>query len=293
MIKKLIVGFSLLATVVAPGLVRGEEMDGTVSTKVEVESSTEVKAPRDSASGQATGKRQYAPVKIIKEVGREVRAEVKDVRADVRTEIKDLRSATKEEMEAMRARARGELDAKREALKKEVEAKRETLKTQVETKREQLKERLKVVRDEKKKETVEKLDRRLDEINQNRTDHYLNVLEKLNEAVERIVSRTDKAAARGLDVTSVRTAIDAAKAAIASAEAVAKAQAGKTYTISVTTEVELRAAVKAAHDALKEDLRKVHEAVKAAHDAVRKAAVALAQIPRVDDDTATTTPSNS
>ena len=52
----------------------------------------------------------------------------------------------------------------------------------------------------------------------------------------------------------------------------------------MTTEVELRAAVKAAHDALKADLRKVHDAVRLAYEAVRKAAVALAQIPKVDVD---------
>ena len=98
------------------------------------------------------------------------------------------------------------------------------------------------------------------------------------------MSRTDKAADRGLDVASVRTAIDAAKTAIASAEASVKAQAGKTYKITVTTEVGLRAAVKAAHDALKADLRKVHDSVRLAYEAVRKAAVALAQIPKVDDD---------
>ncbi len=78
----------------------------------------------------------------------------------------------------------------------------------------------------------------------------------------------------------------------AAARAAIEAQAGKTYSISVTTEQKLKEAAEAARKALHDDLNKVKEAVKAAHEAVRKAAVALAQIPRVDEDAATTTPGN-
>lgn len=99
-----------------------------------------------------------------------------------------------------------------------------------------------------------------------------------------MVSRADKAEAAGRDVSTVRTAVSGAEAAIASArDTTVAAQAAKTYAIEVTTEETLRAAVEAAREALRADLTTVRESVKETHTALRVAATTLAQIPRVND----------
>ena len=60
-------------------------------------------------------------------------------------------------------------------------------------------------------------------------------------------------------------------------------KAGKTYSFTVTTEDKLRSDVGAARQALHADLVAVREIVKAARDAVKSAAVALGQVPKVDE----------
>lgn len=233
----------------------------------------QVTSPRDTATGQASGKRQYAPVNVIKEVREKAQAEVKDLR------------------EKAMANLRSDIEAKREDVKKEVEAKRAALQ-----------EKLKTVKDEHKKEVTERVDKRLGELNDNRTDHFSDVLEKLEKMLGRISDRADKMAAKGLDVSTVRTAIAAAHTAIDAAKAAVTAQAGKTYTITFTSESGLKGVLQAARKAFQDDVKKVFDAVKAAHDAVRKAAVTLAQIDKGNENEneghatttpATTTPSNN
>ena len=106
--------------------------------------------------------------------------------------------------------------------------------------------------------------------------------------MERIDARVAKAEERGLDVSAVKTAEEAAKRAIASAREAVRAQAGKTYTAAVNTEGTLKRDVGSARQALHADLKKVEAVVKAAREAVRKAAVALAQIPRIDEPSSPT-----
>ena len=214
-------------------------------------------------------------------------------------EVRDFREKVQETRETFKGEVQQRLEDFRTFNEKTrtdframVEQKRATAQQQLEAKRAELKTRLQTVRDEKKKEIVERIYDKLNDINKNRTDHFSAVVDKIEKVLERVVSRTDKASDRGLDVAGVRTAVEAAKTAIAAARAAIEAQAGKTYSISVTTEQKLKEAAEAARKALHDDLNKVKEAVKAAHEAVRKAAVALAQIPRVDEDAATTTPGN-
>ncbi len=75
-----------------------------------------------------------------------------------------------------------------------------------------------------------------------------------------------KAKARGANTT-------AAEAAIASAKTEVVAQAGKTYTVEITTEDKLKIKVGEAMKALKTDLQAVHQKVadarKATADAIR------------------------
>jgi len=157
------------------------------------------------------------------------------------------------------------------------------VKNQIEARREELKQKLATIRDERKKQTTERIGAELQKLNERITAHFSNVLEKIENALERVNSRADKAEANNRDVRAVRTAISEAETAITDARTAASAQAGKVYTLEVTTEDALRVDVGRARQTLHTDLSAVREKVKAAHEAVRKAAVSLAQIPKVDE----------
>ena len=101
--------------------------------------------------------------------------------------------------------------------------------------------------------------------------------------MEKIGPRTDRAEDRGVDVAAVRAAIEAANTAIAASRSAIEVQAAKTYVIEITGEETLKMNVGKARQALHADLAAVRETVKAAHGAVKKTAVTLAQIPRIDE----------
>lgn len=235
-------------------------------------------------------------------VADEVKNKVLDRREEVRTEIKTRKDKIRTEVREKKENARSEVSEKREELREKnlqgredlkrqveqrkeeimarVEEKRGELKTRIEQKREELKQRLEKIRDEKKKEVVERIDKRMDELNKRLLDHYLNVLEKLGNVLVKISERANRAEERGVDIAAVRTVMDAANSAFATARSAVETQSGKTYTIQISTEEGLKTDVGRARQALHNDLAVVRLAVKAAHEAVRNAATTLAQLPR-------------
>ncbi len=236
----------------------------------------------------------------LRDARQNVQQEIRGARQGVRAEVQERRAGVAEQIKAKREEAKALIEKKRGDFKAAVEAKRAELKVRVQAKREELKERLAKIKDERKKQIVERVDQRLDALNENRMTHFSNVLERLEKILDNIDSRAAKAEANGRDVAAVRAAHDAAKNAINNVRAMIEAQSGKTYVIAVSNETGLRQDVGKARQALHADLTKVQQAVQAARDAVHKAAVALAQIPRVDEleveetaapETATTTQS--
>lgn len=161
---------------------------------------------------------------------------------------------------------------------------RQEMKSQIEVKRAELRAKLNNIRDERKKQTVEHIYTAANKLNERMTDHFTNVLDQIDEMLDRVESRTSKAETNGLDVSTVKPEITNAQNAIAAARAAVETQAEKVYAVQTTgNETTLRSEVGKTRQALHEDLTAVHDMVKAARDAVRKAAVTLAQIPRVDE----------
>lgn len=187
-------------------------------------------------------------------------------------------------LETDRERVRSEIMEMRDDFKTRMDAEKAELQGEIQDKREALRAQLQKVKDERRREVVERIDVRLDELNARMLDHFSNVLDRLEDVLERIASRADKAEGRGLDVNTVRTAITDALSSITSARSAVQVQAGNTCIVTVTTENNLRVDVGKARKCLHDNLTVVREAVKAAKEAVRKAATTLAQIPRVDED---------
>lgn len=134
------------------------------------------------------------------------------------------------------------------------------------------------IRDEKKKAIVDRIDKRIPEINANRTSIMLSHLTKIEEILNRLETRTNDLATAGKDVTAIRTAITNARDAITSARSAVTAQAAKTYTFNITTEGNLGQVVSATRLQFARDLQATHKAVVAVRKAVRDVLTALSKI---------------
>jgi len=197
--------------------------------------------------------------------------------------VKQKTGMTKEEFEAKRAEIKNLMEQKQAELRNEIQAKRENLQSQIEAKRTELRNRLAKIKDENKKQIVERIYNQVNELNKRMTDHFLNVLERLEKVLERISSRAAKAEANGHDVSAVKTAITEATNAINTAKTAVQNQAVKVYSVTVNTESTLKSDTEKIRQALHNDLKNVFALVRTAQEAVRKAATTLAQIPAVDE----------
>ncbi len=175
-------------------------------------------------------------------------------------------------------------EAKEEALKNREEAmeklrehKEEALEN-AETRREEFRLKLQEIRDERKQKILENLVERFENVNTGWTNHWNNVLTRLTEILSKVTTRADTLEGAGKDVSSVRTAVAAATAAIDAAQTAIDEQAGNSYTIEIDTEANLGQMTNEAIGVLHEDLRKVGGLIEEARTLVLAAIRALGEI---------------
>jgi hypothetical protein len=164
------------------------------------------------------------------------------------------------------------------------------------------------IRDEQKQQQALQIANQLDHLNQQWTEHFTQVLNRLEVILEKIKNRADKAAANANDVSAVDAAISAAETAISNARAAVETQAKKTYTVDLTAVssgiatttttagqnqliINLRAQFKTLKDQLEKNLTSLRDGLmKDARTAVQKALEELIKVPNVDvEPTATST----
>ncbi|MBI2064794.1 MAG: hypothetical protein HYT62_01930 [Candidatus Yanofskybacteria bacterium] len=213
----------------------------------------------------------------IKDARRENKEEAKQILEQKREELKQNSENKREELKQNREELKQDFEQKREELKDRLEQKKEELKDRIENKREELKKRLEKIKDNRKKQVVEKIDKNLDSLNEKITDRLLENLKKLEDILVRIGERTDVAEGRGVDVSSVDSAVVAAQAAIGDVKTAVEVQATKTYSLAISTEDKLKTDVGKTRRLLQEDLKVVSEKVKVARNAVHEAAQAFAK----------------
>lgn len=148
--------------------------------------------------------------------------------------------------------------------------------------REKFKTRLQTIKNERKQKTVEGIDQKIATHNTRWVNHWNEVLGRLREIVAKIQTNADRAEENGKDISGVENKIGAANAAIESAQAAVNTQAGKTYTISITSENNLREDVQPVIEQFKEDVKTVLESVKTARKAVQEAFKSLRDIHGTD-----------
>ncbi len=213
-----------------------------------------------------------------REAVKEARGEFKDSRKDAIEDLQDDRKSGLDDLKEVRQS--GDRDAfvkARAEFELKMKASREELKTKLEDNRKALVEKLKGIKDERKKETTERIYTNLNEVNKKTTTEMTENLGKISEFLVKLSDRAKTAATNGKDVASAQAQITAAQAAVATAQAAVTVQAGKTYSVNVTTEANLQAAAKTVRDQLFADLKATREQVKSARDAAQKAATTLAQ----------------
>ncbi len=226
------------------------------------------------------------PIKdTLQQEAKEIKENINVQKKETKSIIQNIRAKSKEDIEKRKEELKESAEQKREELKSRIEEAREKAKEELEARRAEFKEKLGSVRDEQKKKIAERIDEQLNELNERLMKHFSDVLDRLGKVLVNIESRTDKAEAKGWDVSNVRTMIQSAEKAINEARTAVEAQSGKTYTPQITgDEGKLKTDVGQTRQTLHGDLAAVKEKIRLAFEAVRRVATTLATVPRVDDE---------
>ena len=203
-------------------------------------------------------------------------------------------TTAKERLEAAKVRAN-------EAVKN-LEKIREQAKVNVQEAREKVQKKVAEIRDEQKQKLAGQIVNQLEHLNKVWTDHFTNVLNRLDAVLQKIKTRADKASSNGQDVIAVNTAVQTAETAISNARGAVEAQAKKIYAVDTTTVnigvasttsatgqtqiiKNLKAQFKTVGDQLKKDLFVLRDGlIKDSRTAVQNALQALNKVPKVNED---------
>jgi len=194
------------------------------------------------------------------EIRMEERENLKEARVESVRQVRQTRQETRENIERIREENRGLIEQRRLALK----------------------EQLGLLQNEEKAEIVERIYDNLNRLNDQIVTRLLVKIDQIEEVLERVKSRTDKAQEAGLDVSGVREAIVVAEEAIENARAAAETQAGNVYEITIGDEASLRTDIKPVRDRLQSDLEALRQKVVLAREAVREAITTLAQVRGIE-----------
>jgi hypothetical protein len=230
----------------------------------------------------------------IKNKFQEIKGQIKDNRTGVNTQrdtvkneintIKTDLKAKKDEIKTQLNQVVGSIKAKRDEFKAQFELDKEAAKAKIAETKATFKENIAKIKDENKKVASEKIVNTILDLNGTITNNLSNKIDQIENVLVSIESRTAKAESGGLDVTSVKTKIDAAKMTITSAREAISTQSKKTYVIgTINDEVTLKTAMKTLRDSFTKDIKTLREVVKSAHIAVSDAAATLAKIPKIND----------
>lgn len=245
----------------------------------------------------------------VKDQARELREQAKERTQQAKEQAKQFKEQAQEKVKQTKEEAKKRLDQlKQDAKTRSQQAKdrikelREQAQEKVKQIKENARQKINQIKDQRKKERADRIVKQLDHVNQVWTDHFSNVLDKLDDVLQRIKTRSEKAAANGKDVSAVNTAIAEAQSKIAAARSAVIEQAKKTYIIDTSAINQtgseqsqqnnltsaLREQFKKMHDQLKNDLMLLRDGViKDARAAVKNAFQVLSQVPDLNKEPAT------
>ena len=210
-------------------------------------------------------------------------------------EIRKLETLLSRKRENARKLLAMDIAKRAEKEKERIKDLREKAESRVKEMRQKVQEKIARIKDAKKQEAATKITNQLERVNKVWTEHFSNVLDRLDAILQKITSRTQKAKENGKDVAAVESAIQKAQVAIKTARDAVALQAQKSYVIDASTAGEgedqealvasLRAAFKALKEQLMADLKALRDgAMKDARTAVADALKTLISIPGVDQN---------
>lgn len=173
---------------------------------------------------------------------------------------------------------REEMNSKIENLREEMQQKREEAKSRFQEQREEFKQKMETIKDERKKETIQNIDVKINELNTKHTENLQQNLTKVTEILDRIDQKVASLEAEGKDTSAITTSSTNARTLISVAAEAIKTQAGKEYIINATDETLLKDEVKKTFAAFRNDIKAAHEKVKAAREAVVQTARLYGQV---------------
>jgi len=159
-----------------------------------------------------------------------------------------------------------------------LEASRAAAKKEFEDHKNEFKQKLLLIKNAKKQAIVERVSTNCQNINEKRTDKMTGMLTKLSTILTNVSNRSASASAAGKDTSSVDSAVTTAQTAIAEAQLSVAGQAGKTCTITITTESNLKTDIGKVISGFEADLKSVYAKVIAARKAVGDAIAALSRV---------------
>lgn len=156
-----------------------------------------------------------------------------------------------------------------------VTARREEIKKDIISNTEDKDERRSGIENEQKREALGKIEDLLNTINENRTNHYLQVLDRLDEILDKIKKRAQDAKVEGNVVRTVFEAIETSEAALEIAQKGVLSQREKEYTVQTDNEATAKKDAGEEVKKLQSDLKSTREMVVMARKAVFDAFLAL------------------
>lgn len=191
-----------------------------------------------------------------------------------------------EEVRVRIERKMEEVQQKREEAELRLEEKKEAAEEERNRKREDFQNRLKEISDQRKQAIVERMDAKMNSLNENWTNHAIRVLERLAMILGKIEVRTDRLEENsGADVSSVREAILVARTTIEGAQEAVEEQAGKSYMFEIGEENNLGGSVSSTIAIVRADIKGMMDAVGEAREAVHDALKALVAIHSTTGET--------
>lgn len=133
------------------------------------------------------------------------------------------------------------------------------------------KAKLEAFKDKRKAQVAERVNTNLNKINQNQTSEMLKHLERMSSLLDKLEGRVNKGSSDIKDSQAAKAAIGSARTTISTTTAAVTAQAGKDYTINVTSESKIKADVQGVRNQLKTDLQAVRKQVIDAKQSVSNA----------------------
>jgi len=209
--------------------------------------------------------------------------EVLDDRVSTEPVPLTLRLEQQNEMKKRLREAQEEARKKREEIVNEFRERRQEALAELEKKREEFQLKLQEIKDERKQKIVENIDERLSSLNEKWVSHWNRVLSRLTEILAKITSRADALAAEGVDVSSVRSAVTVAEAAISAAQEAVNNQVSNTYVVDITSEENLGQDVKSVISDFHANIKSVWDKVKSARLAVGDALKVLKEVASNDE----------